>query len=175
MDFSLNWIISQILAFVSFVLVIISFQQKGAKKLLIFRNVATFFSFASLCFLGNLSAIIMCGAGVIRNLTSLYFATKGGSKKMKLVASILIVVLLIVLNIIYWNNLYNIFSIIVGTMNVVTFMQDDAKSIRKFSIISGTLATTYCFLIFAPVNAIIELFGLVSAIVGIIRLDRKKK
>lgn len=175
MDVSINWIISQILAFISLVLVIISFQQKGAKKLIIFRNIATLFSFAGLCFLGNLSAIIMCGAGVIRNLVSLYFATKGGSKNKKIFASSLIVLLLIVLNIIYWNNIFNVFSIIVGTMNVVTFMQDNAKLIRKFSVISGTLATIYCLLIFAPVNAVIELFGLISAIVGIIRLDIKKK
>ena len=175
MDVSFNWIISQILAFISLVFVIISFQQKGAKKLIIFRNIATFFSFAGLCFLGNISAIIMCGAGVIRNLTSLYFITKEKvNKNIKLLASVLIVILLIILNIVYWKNIYNIFSIVVGTMNVVTFMQENAKLIRKFSMISGTLATIYCLLIYSPINALIELFGLVSAIIGIIRLDIKK-
>lgn len=174
MDITFNWILSQILAFISLVFVIISFQQKTAKRLIIFRNIATFFSFVGLCFLGNISAIIMCGAGVIRNLTALYFVTKEVvNKNIKLIASILIVILLVILNIIYWNNMFNIFSILVGTMNVVTFMQENAKLIRKFSVISGTLATIYCLLIYSPINALIELFGLISAIIGIIRLDIK--
>jgi len=42
-------------------------------------------------------------------------------------------------------------------------------------LISGSLATIYCLLIYSPINALIELFGLASAIVGIIRLDIKKK
>ncbi len=176
MHVDFNWIVSQILAFIALVLVIVSFQQNDAKRLLVFRNIATFFSFIGLCFLGNISAVIMCGAGVIRNLTSLYFVTKEKvNKNIKLLASILIVILLIVLNIIYWENIYNIFSIAVGTMNVVTFMQENAKLIRKFSLISGSLATIYCLLIYSPINALIELFGLASAIVGIIRLDIKKK
>ena len=176
MDVSFNWVISQMLAFISLVFVIISFQQKGAVKLIIFRNIATFFSFVGLCFLGNISAIIMCGAGVIRNLTSLYFITRDKvNKNIKLLASVFIVILLIILNIIYWKDIYNIFSIVVGTMNVVTFMQENAKLIRKFSVVSGTFATIYCLLIYSPINALIELLGLVSAIVGIIRLDVKKR
>ncbi|MDE6141994.1 MAG: YgjV family protein [Bacilli bacterium] len=176
MDVSFYWVLSQMLAFISLVFVIISFQQKGAVKLIIFRNIATFFSFVGLCFLGNISAIIMCGAGVIRNLTSLYFITRDKvNKNIKLLASVFIVILLIILNIIYWKDIYNIFSIVVGTMNVVTFMQENAKLIRKFSVVSGTFATIYCLLIYSPINALIELFGLVSAIVGIIRLDVKKR
>lgn len=172
----MNWIISQILAFIALILVIISFQQSNAKSLIVHRNIATFFSFASLCFLGNISAIIMCGAGVVRNLTSLYFISKENvNKNIKLIASILIVILLIVLNIIFWNNILNIFSIVVGTMNVVTFMQENAKLIRKFSVISGTLAIIYYCLLVSPVSALIEVFGLTSAVVGIIRLDIKKK
>jgi len=124
MHVDFNWIVSQILAFIALVLVIVSFQQNDAKRLLVFRKIATFFSFIGFCFFGNIFSVVMCGGGGICNLTSLYFVTKEKvNKNIKLLASILIVILLIVLNIIYWENIYNIFSIAVVTMNVVTFMQ----------------------------------------------------
>ena len=176
MELSLNWIISQLFAFVGLLFVIASFQQKNTKKLLILRNIATFFVFAGLCFLGNISATIMCGAGVVRNLTSLYFAYNPKTKKsIKVLASCFIVLLLVGLNIYYWNNWLNIISILVGTLNVIAFMQEKASTIRKLSILSEVVAITYYVLLLSPINMIIEVFGLVSAIVGIFRLDRKKK
>ncbi len=118
----------------------------------------------------------MCGAGVIRNLTSLYFAYKPNTAKMlKIVASSMIVLLLVVLNIYYWNNLLNLLSILVGTLNVVTFMQERAATIRKLSVISELAAITYYTLLVSPINTAIEILGFASAIIGIIRLDRKAK
>ena len=76
-----QWITNQILAFVGLIFVVISFQQKNSKELLIYRNIATLFVFIGLCFLGNYSAIIFCGVGVLRNLVALFFAYKPNTKK----------------------------------------------------------------------------------------------
>ena len=175
MDITWQWIVNQIFAFIGLIFVIISFQQKSTKKLLFLRNFATGFVFIGLCFLGNISAIIFCGAGVIRNLVSLYFAYKPNTKKtIKYIASILIVLLLITLNIIYWNNLYNLYSIMLGTLAVITFMQEKSSTIRKLSVVNEILSITYYTLLMSPTNIIIEVVGLIRAIVGIIRLDIKK-
>lgn len=175
MDITWQWIVNQIFAFIGLIFVIISFQQKSTKKLLFLRNFATGFVFIGLCFLGNISAIIFCGAGVIRNLVSLFFAYKPDTKKtIKYIASILIVLLLITLNIIYWNNLYNLYSIMLGTLAVITFMQEKSSTIRKLSVVNEILSITYYTLLMSPTNIIIEVVGLISAIVGIIRLDIKK-
>lgn len=175
MEITWQWIVNQIFAFIGLIFVVISFQQESTKKLLILRNLATIFVFIGLSFLGNISAIIFCGAGVIRNIVSLYFAYKPNTKKfIKYLASILIVILLVVLNIIYWNNLYNLYSIILGTVAVITFMQEKSSTIRKLSVVFGTLSVTYYSLLLSPTNVVIEIVGLVSAIVGIIRLDLNK-
>ena len=176
MEITWQWIVNQIFAFIGLIFVIISFQQKSTKKLLFLRNFATGFVFIGLCFLGNISAIIFCGAGVIRNLVSLYFAYKPNTKKtIKYIASILIVLLLITLNIIYWNNLFNLYSIMLGTLAVITFMQEKSSTIRKLSVVNEILSITYYTLLMSPTNIIIEVVGLISAIVGIIRLDIKNK
>lgn len=176
LDITWQWVANQICAFIGLIFVVFSFQQKSTKKLLLLRNFATGFVFLGLCFLGNISAIIFCGAGVIRNLVSLYFSCKPNTKKsIKYIASILIVLLLIVLNIIYGKDLYNLYSIILGTLAVITFMQEKSSRIRKLSVLSEILSIIYYSLLLSPTNVIIEIVGLVSAIVGIIRLDLKKK
>lgn len=176
MDVTWQWVVNQAFAFIGLIFVVTSFQQKTTLKLISLRNLATLFVFIGLCFLGNISAIIMCGAGVIRNLVSLYFAIKPTTKKsLKYIASIAIVILLIILNIIYWNNWYNLYSIILGAFNVYTFMQEKPSKIRICSVIAEIMAITYYTLLFTPVNIVIECIGLISAIVGIIRLDIKKR
>lgn len=175
MEITWNWITNQIFAFLGLIFVVLSFQQKSTKKLLILRNIATLLVFIGLCFLGDISAMIFCGAGVIRNAVSLIFAYKPKTKKItKNIASILIVILLITLNIIYWKNFYNLYSIVLGTLAVYTFMQDKASMIRKLSVVIEILSIIYYSLLLSPTNIVIEVVGLVSAIVGIIRLDRKK-
>ena len=170
-----QWIINQVFAFIGLVFVVISFQQKDSKRLIIFRNFATLAVFIGLCFLGNVSAIIFCGAGVIRNLITLYFAYKPDSNKsLKFISSILLVLLLIALNLVYWKNWFNLYSIVLGTMAVFTFMQTNAATIRKLSVIMEILSIVYYSLLLSPTNVAIEVIGLISAIVGIIRLDMKK-
>lgn len=175
MEITSEWIINQVFAFIGLIFVVISFQQKSAKKLILLRNFATLFVFIGLCFLGNTPGIIFCGAGIIRNLVTLYFAYKPNTKKIiKYVASIAIIALLITLNIIYWKNLYNLYSIVLGTIAVITFMQSEASRIRKLSVFSEILSIIYYALLLSPTNVIIEVVGLISAIIGIIRLDIKK-
>ena len=173
---SWNWIVNQILAFCGLVFVVISFQQKDSKKLLIYRNIATLFVFIGLCFLGNVSAIIFCGVGALRNLIALYFAFKPDIKKIiKVVLSSLLVITLLVLNIVCWKNYMNLFSIFLGTLAVVTFMQSKASVIRKLSVVMEIFSIIYYSLLLSPTNVVIEVIGLTSAVIGIIRLDLKNK
>ena len=173
---STEWILNQVFAFIGLIFVVISYQQKDSKKLLIFRNIATIFVFIGLIIYGNVSAIIFCGVGAIRNLVALYFAYKPNTNKVyKYIASVILALILVVLNIIYWNNYLNIFSMVVGIVAIITFMQNDAATIRKLSIVLEVLSITYYSLLLSPTNVAIDIIGLTSAIVGIIRLDRNKK
>lgn len=173
---SWQWWVAQAFAFICLIFVVVSNQQKTTKRLIWFRNIATGFNFIGLCFLGQLSAIIMCGAGVIRNAVSLYFAYKPDTKNfVKVIAGCLIIALLIVLNIIFWKNLYNLYSILLGALLVVTFLQRKPKTIRILALVAETFSIIYYALLLTPINVVIEVFGFVSALVGIIRLDIKKK
>lgn len=169
---SWQWWTAQAFALIGLVFVIISNQQKTSKNLLVFRNLATTCVLISVCFLGEVSAIIMCGVGVVRNIVALVFAIKPQIKQgWKICAGALLIVSLIALNIVFWKNWLNIFSIIVGSLLVITFLQNTAKSIRIFTVIAEVLAVVYYGLMLSPINVAFEAFSLVAALVGIIRLD----
>ena len=175
MDITWQWIVSQIFALIGLVYLCFSFQQKTSIKLILLRNIATLHVFTGLCFLGNLSAIIMCGAGIVRNAVSLYFSFKPKTKNIiRYLLFLIIAIILVVLNIIFWENYYNLLSIFLGLMLIYTFMQVNPAKIRIWSIISGVVAIVYFCLLFSPINIIIEFVGVISALVGIIRLDRNK-
>ena len=52
-------------------------------------------------------------------------------------------------------------------------MQEKPSTIRKLSVITEILYIIYYGLLLSPLNVIIEAVGLTSAIIGIIRLDKK--
>lgn len=176
MAFPWNWWVAQGFAFICLIFIIISFQQRTTTKLIWLRNISTIMLFIGLCFLGNISAIIMCGAGVIRNAVALFFAYKPQTKSLyRVVAGMMIIFLLIALNVIFWVDYFNIFSITLGAINVIAFLQTKAARIRKISVIAEIIAVTYFSLLLSPINIVIEVVGLSSAIVGVIRLDIRKK
>ena len=53
-------------------------------------------------------------------------------------------------------------------------MQKKSSTIRKFSVVAEVAAIIYYALLLSPTNVLIEVMGLISIIIGIIRLDIKK-
>lgn len=173
---SWQWYVSQALALVGLVFVVISTQQKSTKKYILFYTIATVVVVIGLCFLGETSALILSGAGIIRNIISLYFAcNENANKKIKWVAVSFVLVLIVGLNIVFWQNYLNILSILVGVLLVVCFIQKTPSLMRKWMVVAEIVSIVYYSLLLAPMNVAIEVFGLVSAIVGIIRLDLKRE
>ena len=173
---TIEWIINQVFATIGLLFVILAFQQKEAKRIILFYTLATLFVLIGMCVYGNISSIILCAVGLIRNLVTLYYAYKPDTKRtVKLIASFILIAMLITFNILFWDNYLNILSMVIGITAVITFMQKNAAIIRKLSVLFELLLITYFALLLSPINVIMEILGLTSVIVGIIRLDIKKK
>lgn len=173
---SWQWWLAQAFTFVGLVFVLISFQQKSTKKLVWLKSVSTLCVFVGFVFLWNVPALLMNGAGVLRNLVAVYFAYRPWTHKAyKYAAGGVIIGLLIALNIVFWKDFYNLYSIILGALLVLTYFQPTAAKIRYVSLISETGAIVYYALLVSPLNIAIESVGLVSAIMGIFRIDKKEE
>lgn len=170
---SWQWWVAQSFAFVGLVFILISFQQKSSIKLVWLKSLSTFSVFVGFCVLGNIPALIMNGAGVLRNSVAMFFAYKPDAKKAyKYIAGGVIVFLLIALNIVFWKDYYNLYSMILGASFVLVYLQPTTARIRYVSILPEIGAVVYYSLLFAPMNVAIEAVGLISAIVGIFRIDK---
>ena len=175
MIFSWQWWTLQAMSFVALVLVVISYQQKTPVRLLWYRTVATWITFVAFCIFGQITAIILCGAGVIRNAFTMYFAYRPKTNiNYKYVASVFLIALIITLNTVFWVGWYSLLGMAFGISMIIAFMQKDAKTIRKIAIVVGILGITFYGFLLSPMNVAIESFGLISAIVGIFRFDIKR-
>lgn len=170
-----QWFVSQGFALVALIFIVIANQQKNTLKYVWIYNFGTLSIFASVLFLGDVSAIILNAMGIIRGIIAIYFAYKPNTKPLvKTTTGVIIVIMLIVLNIVFWTNYLSIFSMVIGTLLVVTFLQNSPKLIRRWMVLTEILLVTYYIILLSPISVALELFGLISTVVGIIRLDLHK-
>lgn len=166
------WWLSQLFATISLIFLVISFQQTTSKKILILKNYSTFAALIGTIFLGNISAVILCAVGAYRNVTGLYFAYHPTiSKKIKAATRISVVILLVFFNLLFWVNYTNILSIILGLLCLLTYIQRHPENIRRLALSAHVMGIIYYIVLVSPMNITIEVFGLFSVIIGIIRLD----
>lgn len=172
--FTWQWWVCQSFVLIALVLVVISTQQRTALKLNIYKGISTFFSFIGLCFLGQPSAIILNGVGVLRSIMVIAFGIKPNvNKRLKYSLVSALLALLVILNIVFWQSFYNLLSIIIAGTLIITYIQRDAKTIRTMVCGVSIVSAIYYTLIQSPMNAIIDLIGFMSSIVGIFRIDMK--
>ena len=83
----------------------------------------------------------------------------------------ILIIILISLNIIFWVSYQNILSTIIGISMIVVYMQKNPKTIRTMLCAVSIFSSFYYALIGSPMNAVIDLFGFISSLVGLVRID----
>ena len=151
-------------------------NHNSNSKLNIYKGISTLFSLIGLCFLGQPSAIILNAIGVLRSSMVIAFGLKPDiNKKLKYSLVSTLIIILITLNIVFWQGFYTILSILIGSTLIITYIQKDAYTIRTMVCGVSIVSAIYYTLIQSPLNAIIDLIGFMSSIIGIFRLDLKSK
>ena len=167
-----QWWLSQFFATISLIFLVISFQQVTSKRILIFKMFSTFAALIGTIFLGNISAVILCSVGAYRNVTGLYFAYHPTTpKKVRYGTRISVLVMLVFFNILFWVNYTNILSIILGILCLLTYIQRHPEKIRRYAIVAHIMGIIYYIILVSPMNITIEVFGMTSVIIGILRFD----
>ena len=176
MRLDLTWWISQGLALVALVFVVISFQQNVPKKIILYRCVATLCTFVGVCFFGDMSAIVLNATSQIRSIVALYSACHPRPiKSVEMVLCGYTIFVLLFLNLAFWQGYLSILSIAVGVLKLFSFVQKTPKLIRVLSAGACIMAAVYYSLLMSPINIAIEVFSLIAVIVGMIRFDFKKQ
>lgn len=171
-----QWWVCQAFSTVSIIFCVTAMQQRKTTDILWHRSIFSLLLFGGVCFLGKLPAMIMIGMGFIRSVILLILSYKAElSKLIKWSVFAVLAVSLVVLNIIFWENYLSLLSIAVGMAFLTAFIQSKPANVRRVSIAAASLAIIFYILMFLPVNAVINVSVLISSVVGLVRLDRRKK
>lgn len=172
---SWQWWVCQAFSLASIVFCISAMQQKKTTDILWHRTLYSLLLFGGVCFVGKLPAMIMIGMGFVRSLVLLILSFKAEIQRwIKWLVFGILAASLIALNVIFWENYLSLLSIAVGLAFLTAFIQEKPVNVRRVSIAAAGIAIVFYILMFLPVNAMINLAVLISSIVGLFRLDRKK-
>lgn len=174
--FTWQWWVAQTFVLIALALVIVSTQQKSAIRICFFKGVSTVFSCIGVCFLGQLSAIVLNAVGIARSALAIYFAYKPTLKhSIKATLTSTLMIILIALNIAFWQGYQSILCIVVGILSIIAYIQTNPKMIRIMVCTLSIISCIYYILIQSPMNAVIDMFGFISSLIGIIRIDLKNE
>ena len=166
-------IIGQIVGFVAMAIIVFSYQQKSHKNILIFQMVSGLL-FTAHFFL--IDAYTGCISNLIGALRSLIYANRGKNKLTDFkLWPVIFSIAFTVSGIITWDDGFSAFPIVAMIMSSIVLWFDSPKINRAFSI-----PTSACWLVYnIPQGSLsgvaTEIFVLSSIVIGMLRLDRKKR
>ena len=175
-------IIAQAIGIVAMCMIVFSFQMKTVK------GVATCQFFGNLLFMVNyfmLGAIVGSVLNLLAMIRAYVFMNKEKLHSDRwywlLGFSITYVITYILSFTVFgteptaWNFILELLPIIGMVITTYSFQQKDAKMVRLLTLVNSPLWLTYNIVSFTIGGIISECMGIASIIIGMIRLDRKKK
>ncbi len=169
---SVVYIIGQALGIVAIALGFLSYQMK-TRESLVFAQFAT-----AICFvlhylmIGAYSGMALNIISVIRNFTYYQLGKKGSVAK---VWAIIFSVVMGIMGILSWQNIYSIFVVLGLIINSYCMSFSNPQSIRKSILVTSPLVLIYDILVLSIGGAVYESIAIISAVIGIVRTHKAKK
>ena len=175
-------IIAQILGIIGMLMSVLSYQQKGKARILTFQLLGSVLFVANFFLLGAFSGAILNFVAIIRALIFIYEDKVHADHPAWTIGLTAVYVLSYVSVFTIFGkeptviNLFvEILPVLAMTVTTVAFRYKEDKILRRVAFISSPLWLTYNFIFFSLGGIIGETLNLSSAIIGTLRLDRKKK
>ncbi len=164
--------ISQVLHIIKIVLQMIAVQCKEKKNILIYLILVNLFASFGYLLLTAYTGLLTCGIAVVQTVIQ-YFYDKKKKKVPKSFAYIYILTSIIG-GIFMYKSIIDILPILSFVMYTLSIMQKDTKHVRIYTLLKLLLWIPYDGLKLAIASMIGRIITIISTIIGMIRLDRKK-
>ncbi len=168
-------LISQILGYLSTLTVLFALQQKEMKIILILSIISNVMSSASNLLIGGYAGGCVCALAVIQTVISFRYEWK--EKKVPLYVTGIFVAGYIAITVFTYNTILDILPCLAAILYACAIVQKKPLRYRLFIAFNASLWILYELTLPTPnyalaINCSLQL---VSTIIGMIRLDRKKK
>lgn len=164
--------IGQIIGFVAMGIIVASYQQKSHKNILTFQMVSGLLFTVHYILLSAYTGAVMNLLGAFR---SLVYANRGKKWASSVIWPTIFGVGFLISGILTWDSIFSVFPLIAMLMSSIVLWIEQPKINRIFSLPTSTCWLIYNIKTLSYPGIITEIFVLISIIIGIIRLDIKKK
>ena len=165
------FISAQICGIIALILTVISVQFKTKEKIIMCFVFANLVASIQFFLLNAITGAVISIINTIRCMVFYYYKKKG--KKPSLAILLLFEIVAIVSGIISWQNIWSIIPIVATVLYTYGLWQDDVKIIRITTAIVGLGWAIYDIIVMAYIGAIQESSQFVSAIIALIRKNKK--
>ena len=164
--------IGQIIGFIAMAIIVASYQQKSHKNILTFQMVSGLLFTVHYLLLGAYTGAVMNLLGAFR---SLVYSNRSKKWASSVIWPICFSVAFLISGILTWDNVFSVFPLIAMLMSSVVLWIQQPKINRMLSLPTSSFWLIYNIKTLSYPGIITEIFVLGSIIIGIFRLDIKKK
>ena len=175
MEFTVAYIISQILILILYSFLGISYLQKNRNKVLILNIIVDILHIAAMCLLKGYSGAAMGLVSLYRDIFLLIYSRKKNSKNRDIFILITSVILIIIFSFVTYNGIFSMLSIVATLITTFAIWQKNVKYYKFFGIISSLLWILYNVFVFSVVGIVLESIILIFSIIGYIKEIKTKK
>ena len=169
----MDFIIIQIIGAIAFVTLIASYYQKDKKHILFFQIIAYIFFTIHYYLLSGITGAI-CNVIGLFALLSIYIIEKYKWKNKNFVAGLFIIILFII-NIVTFQNVFSIFPLIASIVVILSFMSDNEDFIRGIGVISAVCWLIYAIAYKSYISIIFEIITLIGTVIAFAKNTKNPK
>ena len=178
MKLTLIYILSQVFIILNYVFLVITYQLRNKKKILLFNIAAQSSAGLSYICLGAYTGLAMALVSIFRNIVFIVNEEKNGvTEKVttnEIFMLLVIYALTIVLSVVTFNGLLSLMSVFATMLYTYSVWQKDTKIYKILGIPVSLAWITYNIYIKSIFGIILEFILMISAVIGLIREKKIK-
>lgn len=166
-------IIIQLIGVIGYTLLSISFYRKEKKQILFMQIIANAFFTVHYYLLSGITGAITNLIGLF-SYVLIYIFDKYSLKKSKNILVLAMIILLIVMTYLSYENIYSILPVIAFSFTTISFLTNNEDSIRKAGIVAAICWLTYAIVYVSYAAIVFEVITLIATIMSIVYSNKNK-
>lgn len=169
----MNFILIQFIGAIGYATLAASYFKKEKKKIL-FMQIIGYVMFTIHYYLLSGVTGAICNLIGLFALVTIYLSEKY-NERFKKILSIFFIILLIVINIATFQNVFSIFPLIASVIVIISFLSDDENVIRKIGVVAAVCWLIYAIVYKSYVAIVFEAVTFLATVVAFIKNNKTEK
>lgn len=176
---TITYLLSQVFIIINYIFLIITYQSKSRRSILIFNFCSIISTGISYIFLSAYSGLAMSIVAIIRNIIFIIDEKKNGKSEKNTTKDYIILAILYIISIISaiitYNGILSMMSVVATMLYTYSVWQKNTKIYKILGIPVGIIWIIYNIYIFSVFGIILEVVLCGSSIIGYIKETKKCK